>query len=121
MKEYEAEQLHEVNAQLAEVLISKLSAFLGEMQLIRDKYKLEGNLQQNELLKKDMQKNVGYVTPYIPLVGLISAGMTVGAHVVDKAMFDIPGKEFPVSKETKKTTVPEQNQADQEEVPPKTK
>ena len=50
MKEYEAEQLHEVNAQLAEVLISKFSAFLGKMQLVRDKYKLEGDLQQNELL-----------------------------------------------------------------------
>ena len=66
-----------------------------------------------------MQKIVGYVTLYIPLVGLISAGMAFGAHVVDKGMFDIPGKEFPVSKETKKTTAPEQNQTDQEEVPQK--
>ena len=59
------------------------------MSLVKDNYKLEGD----ELLKKDMEKIVGYVTPYISLTGLISGGVTIGAHVVNKAMFDPPGKE----------------------------
>ena len=44
------------------------SALLDEMNLVKDKCKLDGDLQQNELLKKDMEKISGYVTPYIPLV-----------------------------------------------------
>ena len=27
---------------------------------------------------------IGYLTPYIPMVGLISGGITISTHVVDK-------------------------------------
>ena len=80
------------------------SALLGEMNLVKDKCKLDGDLQQNELLKKDMEKISGYVTPYIPLVGLISGGVAIVAHVVDKAMFYPKGEEPQQSKEVTETT-----------------
>ena len=67
-----------------------------------------------------MEKIVGYVTPYIPLVDLISGGVTIGAHVVHKAMFDLPDEEPQLSEEAKGTTAQEQCQSNQEEVLPKT-
>ena len=83
LKEYEAEQLSEVNAQLTEVLIEKFSALLKEMDLVRDKVKLEQDLDGNDLVKRGVQKIVGYVTPYIPFAGLICGGVTVSSHVVN--------------------------------------
>ena len=38
-EEYEAEQLGEANEQLAQVLSSKFSALLGEMNLVKDRCK----------------------------------------------------------------------------------
>ena len=37
---------------------------------------------------------IGYLTPYIPMVGLISSGITIGAHVADKKLNskEEPGK-----------------------------
>ena len=72
LKEYEAEQLSEVNAQLTEVLIEKFSALLKEMDLVRDKVKLEQDLDGNDLVKRGVQKVVGYVTPYCSIVKLIT-------------------------------------------------
>ena len=41
-----------------------------------------------------MQKIFGCVTQFIPLVGIISGGVTVGSHVLNKTLSDMPGKKF---------------------------
>ena len=58
------------------------------MDLVRDQSKLENDLSKNDLLQKDIKKIVSYVTPYIPLIGIISGGVTVGSHVIEKNMYD---------------------------------
>ena len=55
---------------------------------------LEKDLAKNELFKRDVKRIIGYSTPYVPMVGLISGGITVGAHVADKKLND-PGPEVP--------------------------
>ena len=42
------------------------------------------DLAKNELFKRDVKRIIGYLTPYVPMVRLISGGITVGAHVADK-------------------------------------
>ena len=87
------------------------------MDLVRDKVKLEQDLGGNELLKKDLQKIVGYVTPYIPFVGLISGGVTVVEHMVDKTLFDFPGKEFPNQEPEEGKAESKEDQPEKEEEP----
>ena len=57
------------------------------MELVKDQY--QNDLIKNDLLQKDIKKIVSYVTPYIPLIGIISGGVTVGSHVFEKKMHDI--------------------------------
>ena len=82
--EYKAQQLDEVNEHLVDVLVEKFSNLLEQLELILSKAKLEDDLSKNEPFKKDVKKMVGYVTPYVPFVGLISGGITIGRHVVNK-------------------------------------
>ena len=85
--EYAAQQLDEVNEKLVEVLVEKFSELLIKLEMVKDDCNLECDLNKNKILKKDLKTIVGYVTPYIPFVGLISGGITVGGHVVNKKVF----------------------------------
>ena len=62
---------------------------MGAMELVRDQYSLENDLVKNDLLQKDIKKIVSYVTPYVPLIEIISGGVTVGAHVFEKKANDL--------------------------------
>ena len=59
---------------------------MNNLELVKDNESLEKDLAKNELFKQDVEKIIGYLTPYIPMVGLISGGITVGAHVADKKL-----------------------------------
>ena len=85
-QEYTANQLDEANGQLADILLTKFSEMMEQMELVKSKCKLEKDLAKNELLKNDVKKIVGYITPFVPLIGIISGGITVGGHVVSKKM-----------------------------------
>ena len=75
-----------MNDQVADVLIRKISGLTASLEWVKDDVSLEKDLSGNELLKKDVKKIVGYLTPYIPMAGLISGGISVGAHVADKKL-----------------------------------
>ena len=86
--EYAAQQLDEVNEQLVDILIEKFSELLTKLEMVKKDCNLEDDLTKNKILKKDLKTIAGYVTPYVPFVGLISGGITVGGHVVNKKVFD---------------------------------
>ena len=73
-----------MNEKVTDVLITKLSKLMVNLELVKDNVSLENDLAKNELFKRDVKKIIGYLTPYIPMVGLLSGGITVGAHVADK-------------------------------------
>ena len=56
------------------------------LELVKDNESLEKYLAKNELFKRDVKKIIGYLTPYIPMVGLVSGGVTIGTHVVEKKL-----------------------------------
>ena len=55
--------------------------------MVKKDCNLEDDVTKNKILKKDLKTIVGYVTPYVPFVGLISGGITIGGHVVNKKVF----------------------------------
>ena len=59
---------------------------MSNLELVKDNVPLEKELAKNELFKRDIKENIGYITPYIPLVGVLSGGITIGVHVVDKKL-----------------------------------
>ena len=59
---------------------------MDNLELVKDNESLEKDLTKNELFKRDVKKIIGYLTPYILMVGLISGGVTIGAHVTDKKL-----------------------------------
>ena len=67
--------------------------------MVKDDCDLEGDLSKNKILKRDLKILTGYVTPYVTFVGLISGGITVGGHVVNKKVFseEPPKRERPNS------------------------
>ena len=84
--EYQRQELDEVNDKVTGVLITKISELMMKLDLVKDNVSLEDDLGKNELFKRDVKRIVGYLTPYVPLVGLVSGGITVGAHVADKKL-----------------------------------
>ena len=44
---------------------------MKSMEAVKDNVSLENDLAHNELLKRDLNKVIGIITPNIPLVGLL--------------------------------------------------
>ena len=84
--EYQRQELDEVNEKVTDVLITKISKLMANLDLVKDNVSLEDDLSKNELFKRDVKRIIGYLTPDVPLVGLVSGGITVGAHVADKKL-----------------------------------
>ena len=73
-----------MNEKITDVLITKLSELMVNFDLVKDNVSLEDDLAKNELFKRNVRRIIGYLTPYVPMVGLICGGITVGAHVAGK-------------------------------------
>ena len=80
-KSYVAKQLDEVNEQITATLIKQLSDLMTSIELIEDGDELENDLEINELLKRDVKSMLCYVTPYVPLIGLVCGGICLGKHI----------------------------------------
>ena len=85
-EDYQRQELDEVNEKVTSVLITKLSELMVNLDLVKDNVSLEDDLAKNELFKRDVKRIISYLTPYVPLVGLVSGGITVGAHVAHKKL-----------------------------------
>ncbi len=82
--DYERKQLEETNDYLSETLMGKLSEFMEATEMIDDAKSMEKELVHNKMVKKDLRNILGYITPYIPLIGLVCGVTIVGKHVYNK-------------------------------------
>ena len=82
--EYERQQTEKANAFLTDLLISKFSDLLGGLEAIESSDELEKDLSKDKLLRRDVKFLVEKVTPFLPYLGILSGGITVGKHVVKK-------------------------------------
>ena len=84
--EYEVRQAEKANVFLTDLLISKFSDLLGGLDAIENSEELEKELQNDKLLRKDVKSVVEKITPFLPYLGILSGGVTVGRHVVKRQM-----------------------------------
>lgn len=52
------------------------------LEAVKDTEGMKKELWGKNLLRKDLKSLVGYVAPYIPLIGILYVGITVGKQVV---------------------------------------
>ena len=83
-KNYLTKQLDETNEQITSTLIGQLSELLTSLELVEDGEDLKGELEGNEIFKRDVKNILCYVTPYIPLIGLACGGICLGKHILRK-------------------------------------
>ena len=81
-KGYIAKQLDETNEKIT--LIGQLSELLTSLELVEDGEESKGELEGNEIFKRDVKNILCYVTPYIPLIGLACGGICLGKHILRK-------------------------------------
>ena len=97
--EYEVRQAEKANVFLTDLLISKFSDLLGGLDAIENSEELEKQLQSDKLLRKDVKSVVKKLTPFLPYLGILSGGVTVGKHVVKhKTKYDCKAKGKEVEK-----------------------
>ena len=82
--EYKRQQEEKANAFLTDLLVSKFADLLGGLDAIESSEELEKDLLKDKLLRRDVKNIIGWVTPFLPYLGLLSGGITVGKHVVKK-------------------------------------
>ena len=76
-EEYERQQAEKANAYLTDLL-------LGGLDTIESSQELEKDLVKDKLLRRDVKLLVEKVTPFLPYLGIVSGGITIGKHVVKK-------------------------------------
>ena len=74
-KQVEAKRLEKANDFVTDILISRFAGMLGGFDAIESSAELDKELQRDKLLKRDVQRIVGSVLPYIPAVGILSGGV----------------------------------------------
>ena len=82
--EYERKQLEKTNEYLTETLMGKLSEFMEGVNMIDNAKSMEEELVHNKMVKRDLKNILGYVTPYIPLIGLVCGASIVGKHMYNR-------------------------------------
>ncbi len=66
--------------------MEKLSEFMEGVNMIDDAKSMEEELLHNRMVKRDLKHILGYVTPYIPLIGLVCGISIVGKHMYNRKM-----------------------------------
>ena len=82
--EYDRKQLEETNEYLSDVIVEKFSEFMKGLDMIDDALSMKDDLSSNRMVKKDLKNLLAYVTPFIPLIGLVCGATIVGKHVYNK-------------------------------------
>ena len=83
-KDYDRKQLDAANEYISENLIAKFSDLMKNLELVDNSEEMEKELTGNQMLKKDIKSIIGYVTPYLPYIGLFCGGVVVAKHVINK-------------------------------------
>ena len=72
------------NAVLTDVLITKFSELMGMLNTVPSGELLAAELREDKLLQRDIKKVVEFLSPFIPFIGVITGGATLGKHVMQQ-------------------------------------
>ena len=101
--EYEYIQQDKTNAILADVLIVKFSELMGMLDTVASSEELTNELREDKLLQGNVKSAVSFLTPFIPFIGLVSVGATLGKNVMKHRASNFGGGE-PLRKESSSTS-----------------
>ena len=70
------------NTILADVLITKFSELMGMLETVPSGDLLAAELKEDKLLQGNIKTAVSFVAPFIPFIGVITGGATLGKHMM---------------------------------------
>ena len=70
------------NEVLADVLITKFSELMGMLETVPSGELLAAELKEDKLLQGNIKTAVNFVAPFIPFIGLVTGGATLGKHMM---------------------------------------
>ena len=80
--EYEWMQQDKTNAVLADTLITKFAELMEMLDTVPSGEDLACELREDKLLQGNIKTAVDFVAPFIPFIGLVTGGATLGNHVM---------------------------------------
>ena len=80
--EYEMIEQDKNNTILADVLITKFSDLMGMLQTVPSGDLLAAELREDKLLQGNIKTAVGFITPFVPFIVVITGGATLGKHMM---------------------------------------
>ena len=81
---YQMKEQDKNNAVLTDVLITKFSELMGMLNTVPSGELLAVELREDKLLQRDIKKVVEFISPFIPFIGVITGGATLGKHVMQQ-------------------------------------
>ena len=82
--EYLYREQDKTNAVLADTLIVKFADLLEMLDTVPSAKDLAVELKEDKLLQGNVKTAITFIAPFIPFIGLVTGGATVGKHVMKK-------------------------------------
>ena len=82
--EYLYREQDKTNAVLADTLIVKFADLLEMLNTVPSAKDLAVELREDKLLQGNVKTAITFIAPFIPFIGLVTGGATVGKHVMRK-------------------------------------
>ena len=81
---YVYREQEKTNAVLAETLIVKFADLLEMLDTVSSAKDLATELKEDKLLQGNVKAAINLISPFIPFIGIVTGGATVGKHVMRK-------------------------------------
>ena len=81
---YVYREQEKTNTVLADTLIVKFADLLEMLETVPSAKDLADELKEDKLLHGNVKTAITFITPFIPFIGLVTGGATVGKHVMRK-------------------------------------
>ena len=82
--EYLYREQDKTNAILADTLIVKFADLLEMLNTVPSAKDLAAELKEDKLLQGNVKSAITFIAPFVPFIGLVTGGATVGKHVMRK-------------------------------------
>ena len=82
--EYLYKEQDKTNAVLADTLIVKFADLLEMLNTVPSAKDLALELKEDKLLQGNVKTAITFIAPFVPFIGLVTGGATVGKHVMRK-------------------------------------
>ena len=81
---YVYREQEKTNAVLAETLIVKFADLMEMLDQVSSAKDLATELKEDKLLQGNVKVAINLISPFIPFIGIVTGGATVGKHVMKK-------------------------------------